>query len=207
MTEKLDKDVRRDQILDAARKLFSTKGFDSTSVDEIAKEAGLSKGAIYWHFESKLQILIAVAERFETEGQETLVQMAAQDQFGPEALYKVHRVMMAKHQGNTEADMLHHQLISLSMQYPEIRAALQRNQETWTRVVSELLDEAVAIGHFRPFDTKLVAEAISALYRGTCMLNICTTQPIDVIEYATKLFYDALVCKKEEAVTTVGQHA
>ena len=40
------------KILDAALKLFATKGFESTSVNAIAKEAGVAKGLIYYYFKS-----------------------------------------------------------------------------------------------------------------------------------------------------------
>lgn len=44
-------------ILDASLKLFSKKGFDHTSVDDIAKSAKISKGLVYHYFKSKEQIL------------------------------------------------------------------------------------------------------------------------------------------------------
>ena len=58
------KDQRVLQILEAATELFAKHGFDRTSVDEIAKKAGLSKGAIYWYFPSKEKILVALAEQY-----------------------------------------------------------------------------------------------------------------------------------------------
>lgn len=50
-------EARRDAILEAALRLFGEGGFDGTSVEAIAREAGLSKGALYLYFESKLAIL------------------------------------------------------------------------------------------------------------------------------------------------------
>lgn len=47
-------------IIDAAFKLFAQVGFDKASMASIAKEAGVSKGLIYHHFESKEQVLKAV---------------------------------------------------------------------------------------------------------------------------------------------------
>lgn len=44
-------------ITDTAMRLFFTKGFEATSMMDIAQEAGLSKGAIYHHFTSKQQIM------------------------------------------------------------------------------------------------------------------------------------------------------
>jgi len=44
---------RRGEILDAATKVFSQKGFHAATLDEIAAEADVSKGSLYIHFESK----------------------------------------------------------------------------------------------------------------------------------------------------------
>ena len=50
---KSDNEARRQRILDAAAALFIHYGYDKTTVSDIAREAGVSKGAIYLHFDSK----------------------------------------------------------------------------------------------------------------------------------------------------------
>lgn len=52
----------RANILDAAAKLFSTRGFAAASVDEICTEAGISKGAFYHHFASKQALFLALLD-------------------------------------------------------------------------------------------------------------------------------------------------
>lgn len=54
----------RKQILDAALKLFSHRGYGATSVNDIADEAGLSKGNVYHHFEDKEVIFRALIDRY-----------------------------------------------------------------------------------------------------------------------------------------------
>jgi len=53
----------RSKILDAAERMFSEKGFHSTSTREIARLAGMDKYAIYYHFKSKEALYRAVVER------------------------------------------------------------------------------------------------------------------------------------------------
>ncbi|GGY77945.1 TetR family transcriptional regulator [Cellvibrio zantedeschiae] len=53
----------RNQLLDAAEKVFFEKGFGQTSLMDIAEAAGLSRGAIYWHFKNKSDLLEAMADR------------------------------------------------------------------------------------------------------------------------------------------------
>lgn len=50
------KEARPDEILDAALRLFTEKGFSSTRMIDIARSAGISKGTLYLYFESKEQI-------------------------------------------------------------------------------------------------------------------------------------------------------
>jgi AcrR family transcriptional regulator len=54
-------------ILAAARKLFASDGFDATSIDGIAAKAGVAKGAVYHHFESKEEIFTRVLEDVQAE--------------------------------------------------------------------------------------------------------------------------------------------
>lgn len=53
----------RNQLLDAAEKVFFEKGFGQTSLMDIAEAAGLSRGAIYWHFKNKTDLFEAMADR------------------------------------------------------------------------------------------------------------------------------------------------
>lgn len=67
--KRVPNEVRRtrshEAVLDAAEHLFVRKGFDSTTVDEVAAKAGLTKGAIYFHFADKLAMLMALIDRAE----------------------------------------------------------------------------------------------------------------------------------------------
>src|SRR4051794_18484454 len=54
---------RREQLLDVGRSLFATKGFDGTSVEEIAAKAGVSKPVVYEHFGGKEGLYAVVVDR------------------------------------------------------------------------------------------------------------------------------------------------
>ena len=53
-------DARRSELLVAAEKLFYTKGYEKTSIQDILDEVGFSKGGFYHHFDSKLSVLEAI---------------------------------------------------------------------------------------------------------------------------------------------------
>ncbi|MBI4030700.1 MAG: TetR family transcriptional regulator, partial [Proteobacteria bacterium] len=60
---KKDAEQTREDILDAAVCLFSERGIQTTTLDEIASKVGVTRGAVYWHFENKMDIFDALHER------------------------------------------------------------------------------------------------------------------------------------------------
>jgi TetR/AcrR family acrAB operon transcriptional repressor len=53
----------REQLLDAAEKVFRERGVTRTSLAEVATAAGLTRGAVYWHFKDKAALFAAMCER------------------------------------------------------------------------------------------------------------------------------------------------
>ncbi|MEA2101234.1 MAG: TetR family transcriptional regulator [Thermodesulfobacteriota bacterium] len=54
----------RRQILNAALKVFGLKGYAATTLNDIARQAGLTRGAIYWHFENKRKLYEALLKDY-----------------------------------------------------------------------------------------------------------------------------------------------
>ncbi len=57
------KDLVKSKIMKAAIKVFSQKGYQSSSIDEIAEKAGMSKSTLYTYFKSKLEILKLISTK------------------------------------------------------------------------------------------------------------------------------------------------
>lgn len=53
----------RQRILEAAARVFARKGYAGASLDEIAADAGMTKGAIYWHFRNKQDLFFALVDK------------------------------------------------------------------------------------------------------------------------------------------------
>ncbi|MBN1336093.1 MAG: TetR/AcrR family transcriptional regulator [Deltaproteobacteria bacterium] len=60
--------ARRDEILDVARRLFMTRGYEHTSIQSIIAEVRIAKGTFYHHFQSKEGLLEALVDRLQVEG-------------------------------------------------------------------------------------------------------------------------------------------
>lgn len=57
---------RKNEILDAADMLFTQKGFDGTSTNDILEAVGIARGTLYYHFKSKEDIMDSLIDRYST---------------------------------------------------------------------------------------------------------------------------------------------
>jgi AcrR family transcriptional regulator len=69
----------RDRILDVALELFNDQGYDKTSLREIAERLGVTKAALYYHFERKEEILLELHLRLHDLGREILSKLDGLD--------------------------------------------------------------------------------------------------------------------------------
>jgi AcrR family transcriptional regulator len=194
MTQHQPRDVRREQVLDAALKLFVAHGYEDSTVDEIAREAGLSKGSIYWYFKSKLEILFELTDRYVAQSQAEVIRMAASDKYGTAALYKAHRDLRLADEKDPNREKLLGQLMALTARYPEIRGRMKDYYRKWDEVTAQLLDQSVKEGRLLPVNGKAVAQAIVALYDGLTLRQQIDPEVnlVEVIETTMKLVHDAL---------------
>lgn len=73
-----DAEKTRDALLDAAENLFYVCGVSRTSLEQIAVAAGVTRGAVYWHFKDKLELCDAMARRVFLPHEDMLEKLAAE---------------------------------------------------------------------------------------------------------------------------------
>jgi TetR/AcrR family transcriptional regulator, fatty acid metabolism regulator protein len=70
MQKRMKGELRKDQILDCSKKIFSEKGYYETYVEEVIKEARVGKGTFYRYFKNKEDLFISVLIKFLNEWEE-----------------------------------------------------------------------------------------------------------------------------------------
>lgn len=75
----LNPELTRDRLLDAAERLFASRGVAKTSLEDVAIAAGFTRGALYWHFSGKGELLDALFARAEIPLDEMARQVLGQD--------------------------------------------------------------------------------------------------------------------------------
>lgn len=156
--------AKRRQIIDGARALFLERGFDSASMGEIAKRAGVSKGTLYVYFENKEQLFCAIMEE---ERRMHLDRLIALD---PEADLRETLIAFGKAlvtfilKTKTVAAM--RAAIAIAERMPEVgRAFYGRGPATMIQTMAGFLDRMVERGALSIDDTRLAANQLLDLYQ------------------------------------------
>jgi AcrR family transcriptional regulator len=121
---------RRQQLLRSAGKLFARKGYRGTTTEEIARHAGLTKGALYHHFKSKEDVLFAIVKDNQ-DCFETI--MSKLGDKGPLSPLAIMRGIIDAHQDVNQADF--RQMIDVWVQAMRIPRISRFVNERYNRVI------------------------------------------------------------------------
>ncbi len=155
----------RARIIDAAQAVFRRKGFRAATMEAIAQEIGVSKGAIYLYFRTKSELLAAIQESSRQRvlaSWEPLLESGHVAEGIADSLSEVFS-------GEVDPGVWH-ELIAEAAANPELRAALKVDKREDLRGMRDFLKGLEARGRIRPLrDRETVAEIILALLHGSVL--------------------------------------
>ncbi len=166
MTKHKSPDERADQILTAARTCFLERGYFATKMDAIAQESGLSKGGIYFHFDSKREIFRALVQ------QEYDVTMSFIDEVVDSDIDMASKLIeLAEHflQLFASSDRPRFMVIigEMALRDEEIAKLLRKLQENYFERISQLLAMGIEAGQLREnVDAYSVSVVLKAMIDG-----------------------------------------
>ncbi len=165
----------RERILDAAIKVFASKGYHETRMDDIVAESDSSKGAVYFHFPGKQQIFLALVDKFAGLLERRMVEAVAHESDGVQRVNLALQICLetfAQYRGLTKIFLI--QATGLGAVFEEKRLEIH---DRFARVVQHYLDEAVAAGEIPPLDTEVVAYAWMGAINEVVIRWVYTDQP------------------------------
>ena len=164
VTQHLSATVRRTQILDAARRLFLSKGYEATTIEDVLGAVGIAKGTLYHHFPGKEAILDAIVLRTV----DAIVQRAQAAADGPQPATTRFLAVVGAARAPQEDIELAQQIRATG----NLRLHVLAMTETWTRLVpilTRLVEEGAAAGELSTTDPRGSVEVI--LSAGLTMLD------------------------------------
>src|SRR5918996_126176 len=130
----------RDELLTAALRVFARRGYREAGVDEIAAEAGYSKGALYWHFSGKEELLTSLLEeRIDAPMRDRVALLASAP---PERDMSVEASRAFAQQLGEQRDalLLEREYWSLAIRDPELRARYAERQAELRRELGAAME-------------------------------------------------------------------
>ncbi len=171
---------RKNQILDAAMKTFSEVGFHKARMSDIADTSGLSKGSLYWYFDSKDSIILNLLEKFfgpELNDLKTLLtdSRSAEDRLG---IY-VDRV------SDDMVSMLKwmpliHDFIALAFRKEPVRKAISSYYQRHLEILLSLIQQGLDSGEFQADSAMEASIAIGSILEGTILLWVYDPSQIEI---------------------------
>ncbi len=149
--EQVRRQHRHEQILEAASRVFTQKGYRDAAVDDIAVEARTSKGGVYFHFPNKQAIFAALLDRMAALLR-SRVESAVAEESEPirkaEVALQVVLETFASHR--TLARLFLVEALGAGREFHEHMVEIRL---AFARLIQQHLDEAVDGGVFSPIDT------------------------------------------------------
>lgn len=173
-------ELKSEQIIAAASRLFNAKGLDGVRLDDISAVIGATKGAVYHHFRDKSDLVERCYERgFDLYDQimETGVKTAATP---------LERFAIVQHL-NTQAQMSAAPPLSLqpglSQLPPAKRRTLMRRAQSLNTIAAKILDEGMRDGACRPLDAVLTPQILAGYFLGLPQLMPTDADPVAIADF------------------------
>jgi AcrR family transcriptional regulator len=171
---------RKNQIMNAAEKIFTRKGLDDARMDDIAGETGLSKGTLYLYYKSKDDLIIAILDRifqgvFKQLGSRKNIQRSPTEEiseFTEEAIHDYKRMMRLM--------PVAYEFLALAFRNKTVQRALTQYFRTYMKVLVPIIQRGIDSGEFRPVNAQDVALAAAAIYEGTVLLWVYDSSLVDM---------------------------
>jgi AcrR family transcriptional regulator len=150
--------ARTQQIIDAAARVFREKGYDGATLRDIAKEAGLLPGSLYYHIRSKEELLRLIVEQPIRDLHAHLEEIVVSEASPAQKLAQALATQLRAFDMHYPYLFVHiHNVLRVDTMHPDMQKRAKRYEEFW----QQILTQGVKIGEFPPdLDVKVTAFAI-----------------------------------------------
>jgi AcrR family transcriptional regulator len=155
---------RHDEILRRAAHLILERGFEIVSLVDVARACGISKAGLYYHFNSKQELLAAIIsyaqDIHEDEIQKVLTGRSADDEEGLRRLIHAHALMMTREDDAAFAILAVDEMRSL---LPADREQVARRKRSYLGLIRERLERLAAAGKLRDVDITTATHTVAGM--------------------------------------------
>lgn len=168
------------QILTAAKQVIAAKGFAKATMNDFVRASGLSKGGVYWHFQSKDEILAALFDEFFTVQLALLDTVLAQSGNVTDKLRQLAALSSTAVSDLAQPFPSPLEFYALAAREPVLRPILRTHFAAYRQRIGNLVQQGVQAGEFAPISAGETAVSIIALFEGVLLLWAVDPTPSDL---------------------------
>jgi TetR/AcrR family acrAB operon transcriptional repressor len=189
--KKEEAETTKEDILKAAKDVFSRKGYTAATLADIAEQAGITKGAIYWHFDNKFELYQQVLALGFTGYYELMAGILTRDIPPLEKIKKAMTAVLVAFEQDEEyrasVGLLLFQTETTEETQPIITRVVDFNQAIYTTLMG-LLEKGIASGEIDPgVDPEQVAFGLMGFVHGVEVISILGVGDISLEEKAESM--------------------
>ena len=199
-TQSADLVSSREQLLEAASRVFARSGYHGASMSEIAAEAGFSKGALYWNFASKDELFFALLDELD-EHLRALITAAASAPADRDISGDLSRDISAVLEHGHDVVLLFHEYSALAVRDPKVAARYAaRNRRLRAELAASMRTRHQAIGVPMAIPAEQLATAVIALVDGLSIQQLTEPDavPEDLFGQILALIDDGMTLRAKE---------
>ncbi len=171
------KEAAKDKIVKAAFETFTKKGYHSTTMDDIAKEIGVSKGALYQYYKNKKELLNEIVLSYHTMFREVL-KHAFEKQDPSQIAEEGSHALLKKYRFHHE--MLF-EVIAIAGHDPEIKQSLKVEYEKDIKLLEDFIQKQMDASKVKlKTEANTLAQLYVALYLGMAMKVIMGDDSVEI---------------------------
>ncbi len=162
---------RKPEILEAALNVFGRKGYTAARMEDVAKEAGLSVGILYWYFKGKSEIILSLLNLLLEPDVQRLSEALNAPGTSRARLFALFQKGLESEK-KPAAIFFTNEMYHLAKHVKEVRALLEEYQAGYLAGVAILIEQGMARCELRPdLDPRAVALSLQFIYDGI-LLNL-----------------------------------
>ncbi|MBY0195825.1 TetR/AcrR family transcriptional regulator [Priestia megaterium] len=194
--KKLQSEQTKRKVADAAKALFSQKGYKATSIEEIVEATGSSKGNIYYHFKSKEGLFLYLIDEWDLEWERNWKER--------ESLYKTTRDKLFGIAEQIILDDLNHPLTKAADEFfnneekgSDIEERIDEMVKRHVEFNRELLQKGIDEGEFSPKNADQLAVILEGLFVGMSRMSrkMNTENALQLYHSAIDVFLNGIIAR------------
>ena len=181
------KNIKKNQILDAALQVFVKKGYSETRMDDIVVGSGMSKGAIYHHYSSKRDLFLELIDYWEIYCFPNILDKKYKNKTASGILREIVKDVTKTFKEKKYVFLAELEIWSLANHDDEVRKKTKLLYTNLLKLFSDIITLGIKKGEFKNINVNIAALSIMTSLQGVIWFSIFEKGELSAEEYLTQV--------------------